>query len=84
MKGVFAFEADAATALTDFKNPFQKGSIEKVWINIRRKNYSPGGDIVFEASISFKNGDTKGEQDIKGETFSDLIGKINAFIKSLD
>jgi hypothetical protein len=77
-------EGATETFLTDFKNPFQKNRIESIWIQIRRKNWSLGGEIVFEATVKFINGNTKGEQVIAGETFAQLIEKVNAFVKSLD
>lgn len=38
---------------------------------------------AFEATIYFKNGDTSGEQNIKGTDFMDLFQKVYAFCEKL-
>lgn len=38
---------------------------------------------VFEATVYFENGDTSGQQDIKGTDFMDLFKKVYAFCEKL-
>ncbi len=39
--------------------------------------------VDFSATVYFKNGNSKGEQSIKAETFEGLVAKVNAFIAGL-
>jgi len=39
--------------------------------------------VSYTAKVEFENGDTKGEQNIKGENMDDLLTKTKEFIESL-
>lgn len=41
------------------------------------------GKWEYSATVRFKRGDTKGEQEIKGESFTDLFTKLAEFCNSL-
>lgn len=64
-------------------DPFNKSSFSRAFIHVSKSIWKPG-TFEFEATIGFKKGDTSGEQKIKGESFPDLIEKVNAFMQSLD
>ena len=67
--------------LSPVNDPFNKDSLESVWISIRRRTFEEGYNI--SGKVEFKNGDTKAEQQFKGETFDDCVLKIKVFIESL-
>ena len=41
------------------------------------------GKWEYSATVRFKKGNTKGEQEIKGDNFTDLFTKLAAFCNSL-
>lgn len=75
-------------ALSEFQNPFLKGKVAAVHIHIVNMEASWGahhaGHIMMDATVSFKNGATSGEQKLSAESFADLVEKINTFIKSIE
>lgn len=73
--------------MSEIVNPFSKDGIENIWIWITKgseynKHTAPDG-MVYEATIAFKNGKTEGKQKIHGNSFSDLVKKIEAEIQNL-
>lgn len=70
-------------AVSILKNPFEKGKIDRVFIHCFPDVWSKVGEWKFEATISFTNGDTKGEQKIRGISYPDLMNKVDSFIKTM-
>lgn len=71
-----------SSCLVDFKDPFNKGSIVRIFINIHKAMFVPH-DVQFLANIEFKNGNTEGNQRIKGTDFNDLMAQVQSFIDNL-
>lgn len=69
--------------LSPFKDPFSKECVESVLISCRRDLFHH--DIVkYMAIVEFKNGDTKGEQQLKAESLASLLDKVKTFLDSFD
>ena len=66
--------------LTNFKDPFKSQNIEEIWLIYRKPLFSD--DFIWEATIHFRSGDTKGEHKIKNSHFPTLIKQVEEFIKS--
>ena len=82
-------DSSEAKALSEFQDPFARGNVRKVVIFIYNReifhdNPSYAGQIEMSASVEFQKGATKGEVEIKAETFAGLVEKINALIKGMD
>jgi hypothetical protein len=69
------------TMPTVLKDPFSKTKITSVWVDYSPSLFSPYNWSA-SGSVSFKNGDTKGEQKFKGESFDEVVAKIKAFIET--
>jgi hypothetical protein len=67
-------------ALADFKDPFAVDMIERVNIS----SYRFMGKIHHTGVVEFKNGNTGGKQDFKGESFADVGRQIQLFIDGLE
>ncbi len=73
----------------DYSNPFSHRSVERVSLRIQNNAVafsdcpSLAVGVDFSATVYFKNGNSKGEQSIKAETFEGLVAKVNAFIAGL-
>ena len=66
------------------QNPFSSKNISYISIWASPKLFSKQDGVwEFSATIAFKNGNTKGEQKIEGDNFSDLFTKLAAFCKSI-
>lgn len=70
-----------STSLADFKDPFIKDCVEKIFFIIRKDMW--GKSLKYSATVYFQNGNTKGEQDIEAGNFVDLVKKVEDFVKSL-
>ena len=62
-------------------NPFNMRYVQSIHMNMRKRLFSD--ELVFEATIYFKNGSTSGSQDITGTDFSDLFQKVMNFCENL-
>lgn len=71
----------ATNSLSILKDPFHHQNIEAVMLRMWRWR---DGTFRFYATVEFQNGNTKGEQKIEADNFSDLIKKTEAFIKTLE
>lgn len=69
-------------ALADFKDPFNKDSVETIMFYIRKGMFDRS-KISYSSTVSFKNGNTQGTQNIESDNFIDLVKKTEEFIKSL-
>lgn len=65
------------------KNPFTKSSIERISIVMYRNAFN-WNDITYYAKIEFRNGNTKGEQEIKGIDLADVFIKTKEFCEQLE
>ena len=65
------------------KNPFEKSKIDRIFVHCYPDVWSKVGAWKFEATLSFTNGDTKGEQKIHGTSYPDLMNKVDSFIKTV-
>lgn len=64
-------------------NPFAVQHITYISMRMRHPLFGSKDEWLFEADISFKNGDTSGEQNIKGTDFMDLFKKVYDFCEKL-
>lgn len=69
-------------AVSNFKDPFAKGCIDSIDIEIRNPSFF--NKTGYKARIRFKNGDTSGQHDIKGADFPDLINQIEEFVNEIE
>lgn len=67
--------------LSIISNPFDKACVEQV-IMVAKKRLFGDGTMIY-ATISFRNGNTTGEQQIDADNLNDLLIKVQSFIKSL-
>jgi len=65
-----------------FKDPFEKGNVTSIYFYILKDRWG-GDDVTMSSKVEFKNGDTKGEQNIKADDFDTLVRKTKDFIDSL-
>ncbi len=65
---------------TNFKNPFNKNSIESISVSFRKRMFDLGW--IAEGSVRFKNGKTEGRQDFEGDSFDEVTQKIKYFIEN--
>lgn len=72
-------------AITEFQDPFKKGKVAKIHMHIYNHEimFSTGPKISFGATVTFKSGNTTGEQEIKADSFVALVEKINGFVNSM-
>ena len=66
---------------TKIKDPFTASCIERISLVMSTNSFTK--EKEFDAYIKFKNGDTEGNQRIRGTDFSDLFNKTIAFCKTL-
>jgi len=66
--------------ITDFKNPFTKGSLRSIKFEIKKLW---NGKIEHKSSVWFVKGKTTGCQDFEADDLVRLINKTNVFIVSL-
>lgn len=71
------------TSLGVFKDPFKKGSITKVKIEMNSTQSFMRNGHYGEAVVWFKNGDTSGDQTFYSNDFDDLMNQVKIFIASL-
>lgn len=65
--------------LSILKDPFKKACVTEVWVAARDLSDRP----KFLGWVEFKNGNTTGKQDFKGESFDDVVRQIKLFIQDL-
>lgn len=63
-------------------DPFKADKIEKIFMHIGRNTFNRE-QIYFMSTVHFKNGNTRGEQEITANSFPDLVKSTEEFIKSL-
>lgn len=71
-----------AAGLSVIKDPFNFSCIESVWIHASKSVFNRVWQ--YSAKVSFKNGNTEGEQHFEGATFAEVTMKVEAFIKELE
>ena len=64
------------------KDPFNMKYVERISLSMRRRIFDHN-ELVFEASVHFKNGNTEGTQNFTGENFEDLFRKVYNFCSTL-
>lgn len=67
--------------LADFNNPFNKKSVDRIYI-ATTKDWK--GNISWYGAVEFKNGNTKGSQEVRDESFHAIVKKIDDFVNSLE
>jgi hypothetical protein len=72
--------ATASSQLGILKNPFTQDCIYGLVVNCYKSSFG----WSYMGWVEFKNGDTKGKQEFKGEDVADVLHKIEAFVASLD
>lgn len=68
-------------SLSVIKNPFSTNCIKS--INIRISDFWDKGQYEYTARIEFKNGNTSGEQYLKGQSFEDIISQVKSVLNNL-
>lgn len=63
------------------KNPFLSTCIQSISVSCYK---GWDGTFIFYGKVGFMNGETKGEQEIKGESMDDVYLKVSQFVKSLN
>ena len=76
-----ALQGIDAGSLPRLENCFTKTCIERVTLFIAPDRVI--GDAGFVAYVDFKNGGTSGQQQIKAESFAELIVKVQQFTNLL-
>jgi len=79
---LFKSKQEQESFVSDYKNPFMSDKCERIFMHIRKDIFSEG-EIIYEAVVKFKNGNTSGEQQIDASDFPSLVKKVEQFIKSL-
>jgi len=72
-----------SSGLSDFKDPFNKECVREIFFFVR-KEFCGNKGIQYDSTVYFKNGNTKGEQNIKADDFVSLVKKTEDFVKSLE
>lgn len=65
-----------------FKDPFDKGNVETIMFYISKSHFNE--EISMSSNVKFRNGNTKGEQEIKADDFNTLVEATKDFIDSLE
>lgn len=63
------------------KDPFNKISIDRIMVVYDKNLFSD--EWSARGTVSFKNGDTNGEQKFKGDTFDEVVIKIKHFFNEI-
>ncbi len=74
-------EQARAGSVSSIANPFVKGSVVRVTMMVG--SWCLGSPIVFQATIYVQQGPTKGEHNIEGRDYPDLMTKLSATLESL-
>lgn len=64
-------------------DPFKKVSIKAIRVHYSESSFTKGKWLA-SGTVSFKNGNTSGEQEFKGTDFNDVVIQIKQFIGNLD
>lgn len=70
-----------AGTVSPIANPFVKGSVMRVHFYIGR--WAARAPIVFQATIYVEQGSTKGEHQIEGVDYPDLMARVSAVLGAL-
>lgn len=76
-------EEKTQQAVSPLKDPFSKDCIASINISIYGKASGMSFMAPVQATVSFKNGDTKGSQNFSGTELPIVAAKVQAFIDSL-
>ena len=63
------------------KDPFIKNKVKR--INVTYQDFWDDGKWAASGTVSFKNGDTAGEHNFKGETFDEVVMQIKIMLDNL-
>ena len=64
------------------ENPFQADKVKEIWMWIRKDLFKPE-IIIYESTVTFKNGNTEDKQIIKTNSFVELAKLTDEFINTL-
>ena len=64
-------------------NPFSGDRIVAINMRMSQKLFGEDGEMEFRGTVYFRNGDTRGEQEIKGNNFADLYEKVAKFCMNI-
>jgi len=64
------------------KDPFSKVLIKAIRVHYNESSFTEGKWYA-TGTVSFKNGDTSGEQAFEGTDFNDVVSKIKNFVESI-
>jgi hypothetical protein len=68
--------------MTTHKDPFKNDCIDSISFRIWKGEWKKD-EIYHTARVEFINGNTKGEQTFKAESFVDLVAMVEAFTNEL-
>ena len=80
--GLEDIKEQASKSVGLLKDPFKSEKITGV--SIRAFKSTVSDKWVNYGRVEFKNGETKGEQEIRGDSLNDVIKKVSDFIKELE
>jgi hypothetical protein len=63
------------------KDPFNKNKIYNIEVSF--SDWSMNGGWKAEGTVRFANGNTKGQQNFKGQSFDDVVAQIKTMIENL-
>lgn len=66
---------------SEIKNPFSMENVEEIHLHCTKKWFGDGFNIW--GTIQFKNGNTTGKQEFKGDSLGDVFMKIHKFCEKL-
>lgn len=71
------------THLSGLTDPFQKNKITAIFVHTHQSMFD--SEVWYNrGSVSFKNGNTTGEQKFEGTSFDDVVHQMRDFLASLD
>ena len=81
IKQFFGYQNEYQPSLVN--NPFSGENITSIGMYMSQKLFGKKGEMEFSATVHFKNGDTSGSQEIKGDNFADLYKKVANFCMNI-
>lgn len=75
------FTGPTSGQVSSVPNPFARSSVYRVDMNIG--SWNPGGDPLFRAVVHVQIGRTKGEHEVTGRDYPDLMTNLTAMLEGL-
>ena len=75
--------AEETAKITSIANPFNAECIESIRIHMTKPLFSDSPKFKFYSIVEFRNGNTKGEQQINGDSMDEVYLQTKNFVQSL-